>query len=351
MPLACADSPDPGHAPLPGVWLSPVLRAHLEPLLPLLAPEGVTELVINRPGEVGVESRGAWEFVALPGLSAGWLTSLAVAAAAATGQELSSTRPLCSFALDHVWGPDRPGDLRGQAILPPASATGAPLLALRKPAARPFSLKDFAILTGPAAPPTAGSPSIGRALSAAHRTRDWETFFFLAVRSRISILISGATGSGKTSFAQALVEMIPAHERLVTIEDARELRPRLRNVAPLLYAKDRQGPGEVTPGQLLEAALRLRPDRILFQELRDAAAWTYLRQALSGHPGGLPTIHADSTEAALVQLALLVREAPAGRALTGDELSHLIRSSLPIGVHLERRGGRPAVVEVRLDLA
>lgn len=323
-----------------------VLLAHLAPLLSRLAPDDVTELVINRPGEVGVEAAGRWRFDAAPELTAGFLTSLALACAAEARQTIGPQHPLLSFALDDVWGEGRPGELRGQIVVAPASATGAPLMAFRKPARRPFGLGAFAAPGDGLAEP--GAPAAR--LKALHAAQDWEAFFPLVVRSRMGVLISGATGSGKTSFAQALTAMIPPDERLITLEDARELRPPHRNVAPLLYAKDGQGVSRAGPTALLEAALRLRPDRILMQELRDASAWVYVRQALSGHPGGLPTIHAESCAAALDQLALLVREAEPGRALGDADLKQLIRRGLPVGVQLARLDGRPRLMEVRLDL-
>ena len=112
------------------------------------------------------------------------------------------------------------------------------------------------------------------------------------MESRRNILISGATGSGKTTFAKGLVELIPLHERLLTIEDTRELTVPHRNAVHLLYAKDGQGVARTGPRALLESALRMRPDRILLQELRDgAAAFFFLRTVNSGHPGSIwPTL-------------------------------------------------------------
>ena len=118
--------------------------------------------------------------------------------------------------------------------------------------------------------------------------------------------MSGATGSGKTTFAKALIRHIPASERLITIEDARELTVPHRNAVHLLYAKDGQGLAQVGARELLESALRMRPDRILLQELRDASAFFYLRNVNTGHPGSITTVHADSAALAFEQLTLLV---------------------------------------------
>jgi type IV secretion system protein VirB11 len=117
-----------------------------------------------------------------------------------------------------------------------------------------------------------------------------------------------------------LIRLIPPDERLVTIEDARELVVPHRNAVHLLYAKDGQGLAQVTAKDLLESALRMRPDRILLQELRDASAFFYLRTANTGHPGSITTLHADSAALAFEQLTLMVKESDAGRELARDDI-------------------------------
>ena len=134
----------------------------------------------------------------------------------------------------------------------------------------------------------------------------------LAVRARKNILVSGATGSGKTTWTKALIREIPGDERLVTIEDARELvldgHP---NHVRLFYSKDDQGLARVTPKQLLECCLRMKPDRILLAELRAEEAFDYLRNVNSGHPGSITSVHATSAELAFEQLVLLVKQSAA----------------------------------------
>jgi type IV secretion system protein VirB11 len=175
---------------------------------------------------------------------------------------------------------------------------------------------------------------------------DWPAFFRAAVRSRCNILISGATGSGKTTFAKVLVRLIPEDERIVTIEDARELELPHRNAVHLLYAKDGQGLAQVGPRELLESALRMRPDRILLQELRDASAFFYLRNVNTGHPGSITTVHANSAALAFEQLTLLVKESEAGRDLTRVDIRQLLMGLVDIVVQVQRTGGRFRLVEV-----
>jgi type IV secretion system protein VirB11 len=159
-------------------------------------------------------------------------------------------------------------------------------------------------------------------------------------------LISGATGSGKTTFAKGLIKLIPAQERLITIEDARELSVPHRNVVHLLYAKDGQGIARIGAKDLLESALRMRPDRILLQELRDGTAFFYLRNVNSGHPGSITTIHADSAALAFEQLTLLVKESEGGRDLARDDIRALLHLVVDIVVQMRRVEGRFRVTEV-----
>ena len=147
----------------------------------------------------------------------------------------------------------------------------------------------------------------------------------LAVVSRKNIVVSGPTGSGKTTWTKALIREIPGDERLITIEDARELildsHP---NHVRLFYSKDDQGLSRVTPKQLLEACLRMKPDRILLAELRSEGAFDYLRNVNSGHPGSITSVHAASAELAFEQLMLLVKQSSAGRELPRADIKALL---------------------------
>jgi type IV secretion system protein VirB11 len=143
-----------------------------------------------------------------------------------------------------------------------------------------------------------------------------------------------------------LIKLIPDHERLITIEDARELQVPHRNVVHLLYAKDGQGLAQVGAKQLLESALRMRPDRILLQELRDGTAFFYLRNVNSGHPGSITTIHADSAALAFEQLTLLVKESEGGRDLARDDIRALLHLLVDVVVQMRRVDGRFRITEV-----
>jgi type IV secretion system protein VirB11 len=154
---------------------------------------------------------------------------------------------------------------------------------------------------------------------------DYEGFMRLAVRARKNIVVSGPTGSGKTTWTKALIREIPTHERLITIEDAQELvLDRHPNHVRLFYSKDDQGQARVRPKQLLECCLRMRPDRILLAELRAEEAFDYLRNVNSGHPGSITSVHATSAELAFEQLVLLVKQSPGGRDLARTDIKSLL---------------------------
>lgn len=315
-----------------------VLDHYLAPLAAHMAPADVTELVVNRPGEIGLEQAGAWRWIDEPRLDPNWLATFAIAAAAYTAQDVGPATPICSTVL--------PGGVRCQVVVPPAAEHVS--LTLRKPCSLDLSLETledaglFEITKAATSDPNA----VEAELLALQRAGEWRAFLERAVETRQNILISGATGSGKTTLAKSLVRCIPAHERVLTIEDARELSVPHRNAVHLLYAKDGQGLAKVGPKALLESALRMRPDRILLQELRDGSAFFYLRQANTGHPGSITTIHADSAALAFEQLTLLVRESEGGRDLPRDDIRSLLFLLVDVVVQLKRVKGRFRVTEL-----
>ena len=318
-----------------------VLEHYLRPLQACLEPAGVTEVVVNRPGELGIEHEGGWEWRAAPELTETWLSTLAKAAAAFTAQDVTPEAPICSTVL--------PGGERCQIVIPPAAERLS--LTLRKPSEATFDLDAFARsgLFDDVALATNDLAAEETSLLALRDAGDWPAFFRLAVRSRRNVLISGATGSGKTTFAKGLVRLIPDGERLLTIEDARELTVPHRNAVHMLYAKDGQGLAKVGAKQLLESALRMRPDRILLQELRDGTAFFYLRNVNTGHPGSITTIHADSATLAFEQLTLLVKESEGGRDLARDDIRTLLHMLVDVVVQLRRVDGRFRMTEVWYD--
>jgi type IV secretion system protein VirB11 len=314
------DSGAGGAEPLrqPIVVEASSLDLTLRALRPILMDRDVTELCINRPGEAYVETRAGWHCVALPFASFEWCLGLAKLVANSTRQRIDGESPLLSAAL--------PGGERIQIVMPPATSSGTLAITIRRPAEELWTLEElggrgvFRATRRASDAPCETERALLRKLEA----RDYLSFLQLAVASRKNILVSGPTGSGKTTFTKALMREIAGDERLITIEDAQELvLDRHPNHVRLFYSKNDQGLARVTPTQLLESCLRMRPDRILLAELRGEEAFDYLRNVNSGHPGSITSIHAASAELAFEQLVLLVKQSRAGQALAREEIKNL----------------------------
>jgi type IV secretion system protein VirB11 len=309
---------DPSPTVRPGGEAS-ALGLTLRALRPLLASPEVMELCINRPMEAFLETREGWRREPLPFADFEWCSRLAKLVANSTQQRIDATAPLLSASL--------PTGERIQIVMPPATTPGCVAIAIRRPADQVWSIEELArrgIFRGTR---KAGEQlddteaELLRLLSSS----DYEAFMRLAVLSRKNILVSGSTGSGKTTWTKALIREIPGDERLVTIEDAKELvLDRHPNHVRLFYSKDDQGIARVTPKQLLESCLRMKPDRILLAELRSEEAFDYLRNVNSGHPGSITSVHATSAELAFEQLVLLVKQNPGGRELARRDIKNLL---------------------------
>jgi type IV secretion system protein VirB11 len=295
------------------------LSLNLRALRPLLANPDVMELCINRPLEAFLETREGWHREPLPFADFEWCTRFAKLVANSTHQRIDATAPLLSASL--------PSGERVQIVMPPATTPGCVAIAIRRPADQVWSIEELARRGIFHSTRKAGRKLDDTEQELLHllASSDYEAFMRLAVRSRKNILVSGPTGSGKTTWTKALIREIPSEERLITIEDARELvLDRHPNHVRLFYSKDDQGLSRVTPKQLLESCLRMKPDRILLAELRAEEAFDYLRNVNSGHPGSITSVHATSAELAFEQLVLLVKQNPGGRELARADIKSLL---------------------------
>lgn len=291
----------------------------LRPLRVTLARPEVTELCVNRPGELFVETDTGWEQIEAPFADFDWCLRLARLIAHYTRQRIDTESPLLSATL--------PSGERVQIAIPPATMQQHVALTIRRPSQRCWSLEDLSAsgIFKATRPSTEALDDTERQLKALLAEQQYEAFMRLAVVSRKNIVVSGPTGSGKTTYTKALIREIPAQERLITIEDAKELvLDRHPNNVRLFYSKDDQGQARVTPRQLLEACLRMKPDRILLAELRADEAFDYLRNVNSGHPGSITSVHASSAELAFEQLVLLVKQSPAGNEFSREEIKALL---------------------------
>lgn len=321
-----------------GVYLS----AFLAPFAQWLSRPDVTDILVNRPGEVWVESvTGGIERHEAADVTSLNLTRLASQIARISRQGVSREHPLLTASL--------PTGERIQIVLPPATRAHV-ALAIRKHVLTDLTLDDY-VQTGALAG-TVGTGGLKRAsdpdrgLRALLSAGDVAGFLRAAVKGRRTIVVSGGTGTGKTTFLNALLKEVPASERLVLIEDAAEVRMAQPNAVGLVAVKGETGEARVDAEDLLQAALRMRPDRIILGELRGREAFTFLRAVNTGHPGSITTLHADRPDGALEQLALMALQT--GSAMTHADIMAYVRSVVDVIVQLERHDGRRQVREIAM---
>ena len=310
------------------------LDAFLAPLASSLARDDVTDVYINRPGELWLETPHGIERHEDPRLDDDALWRLSRQIAAATDQGISREHPLLAATL--------PSGARVQVCAPPATR-GHVCVAVRKHVVPDLSLDDY-LAAG--AFDRVGEAALSQAatdadLRAQLTSGDVRGFLAAAVKARKSILISGGTATGKTTLLNALLKEAPAEERIVLIEDTPEIQLTHANAVGLVAVRGRLGEASVSAADLLEAALRLRPDRIIMGEIRGVEALSFLRAVNTGHPGSITTIHASSPDGAIEQLALIA--AQAGTDLGREELKAYMRSVLDIVIQLGRSDGKRLV--------
>jgi type IV secretion system protein VirB11 len=309
----------PQSAEVAPVATASALDLNLRALRPLLTRSDVTELCINQPGVAFLETRDGWQREAIPFADFDWCRRLAKLVANSTRQRIDEETPLLSASL--------PSGERIQIVLPPATSAGCVAISIRRPSDQVWSIDELSA-SGIFRATRRASETLDfteRQLSRLLQEEKYEAFMRLAVVARKNILVSGPTGSGKTTWTKALIREIPSEERLITIEDAQELvLDRHPNHVRLFYSKDDQGLARVTPKQLLESCLRMKADRILLAELRAEEAFDYLRNVNSGHPGSITSVHAASAELAFEQLVLLVKQSRGGQELPRADIKQLL---------------------------
>ncbi len=313
-----------------GIRADATVVEYLKPFRDYLDLPDLTEICVNRPGELFLERSDGWCKVQAPALTFLHCRSLAGAIATLTGQFTNENAPLLGAQL--------PTGERIQFVQPSATAAGIVAVCIRKPSAFLPRLDRFEGqgLFARIRPNTQQLKPHEHELLALKEEGRFAEFLHRAVVLHQTIVVAGKTGSGKTTFMKALVEEVPKHERLITIEDTAELvLPSHDNKLHLFYSKNAQGTSAVTAKQLLEACLRLRPDRIFLAEVRGEEAYYFLRLAASGHPGSVTSLHAGSCELAFEQIALMVRESPAGGGMTMPEIKQLAHEVIDIVVHFD----------------
>jgi len=289
----------------------------LGPIEPYLNDSQVTEIMVNAPDEIFVEKEGELEPVEASFRDEQHILNVIDRIVAPLGRRVDESTPFVDARL--------PDGSRVNAIIPPL-ALRSPALTIRRFSADPFTLKRLVKME-----------SIDKKMAG---------FLQACIRARLNILISGGTGSGKTSTLNALARCIPKGERLVTIEDTAELQLTATNLVSLESRPPNiEGAGEVNIRTLVFNALRMRPDRIIVGEVRGPEAFDMLQAMNTGHPGSLTTIHANSPADAVRRLESMVLMA--GLDLPQPAIRDQIASSLDLILQQERLpGGSRKVVSI-----
>jgi pilus assembly protein CpaF len=276
------------------------------PLERLLADETVTEIMVNGPYDVWVERKGRLYETTVRFTDESHLRRIINKIVAQIGRRIDESSPLVDARL--------PDGSRVNAVIPPLSLSG-PLVTIRKFSKKRYGLQDLVQLG----------------------TLSTETVEFLqrCVLSELNILISGGTGSGKTTLLNALSGAIPESDRIITIEDAAELRLHQRHVLRLeARPKNIEGEGEIPIRELVRNSLRMRPDRIIVGEVRGSESLDMLQAMNTGHDGSLCTVHSNSPRDALSRIETMVLMA--GFDLPMRAIRQQVASALDLIVHLER---------------
>jgi pilus assembly protein CpaF len=276
------------------------------PIEPFLRDPSVTEIMVNGADQVYVERLGIIEETSTRFVDHSHLLRIIDRIVSQVGRRIDEASPMVDARL--------PDGSRVNAIIPPLSMRG-PSLTIRKFAQQPYQCDDLVQL--------------------GTLTEQAATFLADCVRGKLNVLISGGTGTGKTTLLNALSAFVPNNERIVTIEDAAELQLQQRHVVALESRPPNiEGEGEIKIRDLVRNALRMRPDRIIVGEVRGAETLDMLQAMNTGHDGSLTTIHANSSRDALRRLEMLVLMA--GIELPLRAIREQISGGFDLVIHLTR---------------
>lgn len=315
------------------------LETYLGPLKSIFEQQGVSEISINRPREAWVEVYGEMHHHPVPEFDLDHLRALARLIAQSTDQRISEEAPLLSANL--------PDGYRVQIVYPPACEQGTVAFSIRKQTILNMDLDGYEALGAFQATMVRKIENeVDKHLRALLDSGNIKEFIRTAVLEKKNIIVSGGTSTGKTTFLNAVMKAIPPSERIITCEDAREIMiDHLPNRVHLLASKGGQGRAQVTTQDLIEACLRLRPDRIMVGELRGKEAFSFLRAVNTGHPGSISTLHADTPMLALEQLILMIMQASLG--ITRDQIKDYVETVINVIIQLKRGDkGRRFVSEI-----
>ena len=315
-------------------------RQLLKPLQRWLDEDGVTEICVNRPGEVFIEKASRWERFDVPDLTMDALESLTTALAAMDSKELNDRDPMLSTVM--------PGRERIQAVCYPACEQGTLSMTIRRPSfgRRTLNEYDSQGFFAHIRPVSEGLTQVESDMKALLDAGDYMGFLRSAVQHEKVIVVAGATGSGKTTFMKALMQEIPTHQRIITIEDTPELfLPDHPNHVHLFYPSEatEEENNSVTAAKCLKSCMRMKPDRILLAELRGGETYDFVNVCASGHGGSITSLHAGSCEMAFERMALMILQNRQGRTLPYDVIRRLLYLVVDVVIHVHNEVTLPDV--------
>ena len=319
------------------------VKSFLSPLHELLNDDRITEIAVNDPGRVWYERNSVWSYEKFPSFTSIHMQQLGTAVAAFSNQELSRKNPLISA--------DMPDGSRIQFIGEPAVPNGKISMTMMKVSNQNRSLSDYSAqgLFDHVRPVNLGLRAYEIDIKRLLSERNYEGALRAAVAAKLNIVFSGKTGSGKTTFMKAMAKEIPLHERIITIEDVRELHLPHDNVVNLVYSKGGQSAANVTAKDLLECCLRSKPDRILLAEVRGDECLYYVRVAASGHPGSMTSMHGGSPAEAFEQMAIMIQDSKGGANLTFDVIKRLLTLTIDMVIQFQCDDGIRYISEIYYD--
>jgi type IV secretion system protein VirB11 len=330
------------YAEVLGVGDDASVRHLLKPLDKLMATEGVTEIAINDPYVVFYEQYGQWKKMDCPEMGFAECNSLAVAVASFTNNDISEENTILSAQL--------PGDQRVQVVVPPTVPRGTVSITIRVPGSATKKMEEYDAegFFEKAVTAKKAIKSEDRQLLELYNAGKVREFMELAITTRKNIAVVGDTGSGKTTFMKTLCQLIPVDDRIVTIEDVRELfLARHENRVHLTYTT--QGKAKVSPAMLIKSCMRMKPDRVLPAELRGAEAFDFVDLLTTGHSGSITSFHAENCSVAFERFALMCKKHPDAGAYTHGELLRLLTMTIDVICHIERHGQKRFISEIYFD--
>ncbi len=318
------------------------LQRYLKPIKEILSDPEVNEVTINKPHEYIIEKADGKEYVKTEHFSMNDLKEIAKLIASHTNQKVGESNPILSGSL--------PDGERVQIVMSPAVHTGMFAMSIRKPTILDLTVDDYEESGAFAEVKIEDNESMSEAdeeLLMLKETGQVAKFLKLAVRSKKNIIVSGGTSSGKTTFTNAIIKEIPLDERLISIEDVQEVVLKQPDKLHLICSKGDQGLASITPKELLEACLRLNPDRILLSELRGEEAFFFLRAINSGHPGSITTLHADTVKGAFDQIVMMINQG--GMNLSEDNIRRYLNKVIDVVVQFKKVGSKRVMTELYFE--